>query len=201
MNHPASPTRTAFTLIELLVIIGIIALLIGIALPAISFMKGSAESSATQSMLGSLAGAADEYNIQTGATIDHTVPAVAGTPVQVGGANDNTIGVFLGSALNVPDVENMIQTASQNTLEDDANGNGTTRESIDDLEILDKWGNRIRYAKFVDKTDSFGADDYLPAYPRPLFASAGPDGEFGAVNAAGEPNAAAEDNLYSINPD
>ena len=60
--------------------------------------------------------------------------------------------------------------------------------------ILDGWDNEIRYV-------TNGATLNMPRHPQPYFASAGPDGDWGTVDANNVPNDDAADNVYSFDLD
>ena len=223
-------SRPAFTLIEILVTISIITLLAGITIPvALSFL-GNAEASSTRAMLNALGTAASEYNILTGSVVPHKdqdafgnrLDLDVGQPQPNGGSgSDLTLGYFVKTAGQVPNVARLIGTAAKANLQNlDANrpvgdvaadaANPTYLPAS--FQILDAWDNPIRYAGGVDHGDTFNDDDYLPAHPNAFFASAGPDGLWGSTlsnsnspdpsidnDNDGEPDAA--DNLYSFDVD
>lgn len=61
-----SPDRRGFTLVELLIVIGIIALLIGILLPAVNKVRIASQKVATQGTLNRLSAACEQYFQTTG---------------------------------------------------------------------------------------------------------------------------------------
>src|SRR5882762_2533342 len=66
---PAKPVKRGFTLVELLVVIGIIAVLIGILLPALNRARSSAKSVACQANLRSLGQTIAIYTVQSRGTL------------------------------------------------------------------------------------------------------------------------------------
>ena len=223
-------SRRAFTLIEILVTISIITLLAGITIPVALRFLGSAEASSTRAMLNALGTAASEYNILTGAVVPHKdqdafgnrLDLDVGQPQPNGGSgSDLTLGYFVKTAGQVPNVARLIGTAAKANLQNldaDRPVGDVAADAADptylpgSFQILDAWGNPIRYAGGVDHGDTFNDDDYLPAHPNAFFASAGPDGLWGSTlsnsnspdpsidnDNDGEPDAA--DNLYSFDVD
>ncbi|BAM04183.1 type II secretion system protein [Phycisphaera mikurensis] len=197
-----------FTLIELLVTISIIAILAGISIPVITSMLKAADSGRMKSSLAGLRAAAEEYQVMTDSNVDHTLARFPSFPSLQVEAKDvpgnNTIQLFVYEAGKVPSVASLLVSSARKDLKI---FDGTDFVVLADptlitdpaaVQLLDAFGNPVRYAAFVDKGDAFTDDDYLPAHPGPFFASAGPDGLWGTVNRSGEPDADAEDNLYSF---
>ena len=107
---------------------------------------------------------------------------------------------FVWAALQVESSAKIIRSVEKDALQDTGNTAGM-------LDLLDGWGNPIRYAAFVSQTDTVTWDDNLPlrgteSRPDPFFASAGPDGKWGDASQGTNnavPNADAADNIYSFN--
>ncbi|MEO0514613.1 MAG: type II secretion system protein [Planctomycetota bacterium] len=232
-KHSPPSRRSAFSLIELLVTIFIIALLIGLSFPVVASFKNSAKAYTAQSQLTGMAGAADEYNIVT----QEVVLPKGDTTNPFGGANyvvdftdsptNNTLGWFVYQAGAVPSVDSLIRIAGKSSLTYNGSQIGSIADviadinaggSVDDIRLEDAWETPVRYAGGTlhtsvsgTATDPTSDDDYLPIHPTAFFASAGPDGLWGAVDANnqpdpsvdvdgdGEPDAA--DNLYSFEID
>ena len=213
--HPDFCPRSAdsrapgFTLIELLVTMSIIAILAAISIPVMTAVLRAAEATRMQASLAGLRSAAEEYQAATGTSVDHTVvgfpsaPAVRVEDKDVAG--NNTIQLFVFEAGRVPAVASILVSTGRDQLkevippaEPRVMADPSQIANPAHIQLLDVYGNSIRYAAFVDKDDAFTDDDYLPGHPTPFFASPGPDGLWGSVNRSGEPNAEAEDNLYSF---
>lgn len=195
-----SHRQSAFSLMEIIVVVVILAALIAIAVPGMNKVMQAGDVGRTRAMLNSLTGAADEYELQTGAVINHQ-----DTSVTVGGDNDNTIGHFIKQASQIEACLNLMKAAAgKGGFNAPSEAADIQSENINNLAIVDAWGNKIRYAARVSHEDTFKADDYLPVHPRPFFASAGPDGRWGTVNMQGgvaTPDADAQDNIYSFEAD
>ncbi len=232
MTQPSpAPRRAApgFTLIEILVTISIIVLLIGISFPvAIKFLS-SADGGKTRAMLNSLGAAADDYNVVTKNVVRHfgadafgtaIVGLNVGDDVTDGNDDDCTFGYFVKTAGQVPTTARLLEIAAKKDLRNTLAGQpiadvaaaaSAPAIGIDDIELRDVWDNKIRYAGSVSHTDTFTADDYLPAHPSAFFASAGPDGLWGNTLKNNQPDPAvdedndgvadAQDNLYSFDLD
>ncbi|MEO1235296.1 MAG: prepilin-type N-terminal cleavage/methylation domain-containing protein [Planctomycetota bacterium] len=227
--HTRTPSPThrrhlaGFSLVEILVVISIVVLLVGISIPAAIKMLGSAENNQTRSVLNGLASAADSYNIVTEKTVDHTQNRDDfGNTINLDIDGDNvdlTLAYFVFYAGQVPESARLIAIAAKDDLtfqgrpmlnvNEDIVNNNVSLANFGDIQLLDSWDTPIRYAGGVSHSDTFTDDDYLPAHPTAFFASAGPDGEWGAVirntnepdpsvdnDNDGNPDAA--DNIYSF---
>lgn len=225
-THPNRPEAgRGFSLVELLVVIAIISLLIGVTIPAARYILDRGDANKMKAVLAALEAGAEEYEIQTESVIDHrsagsvtlTDGNASGTAANVvvgdddltDGDADNTIGLFLAKAMLVPSAQKVILTGATKASDlvtpeqalavDPANPDSAT---INDVTVVDFWGNKIRYAAKVDYSDSTTDDDYLPAHPSPFFASAGPDGLWGSHDTnTNQPDADAVDNIYSFDLD
>lgn len=70
------------------------------------------------------------------------------------------------------------------------------------IDIVDAWGNPIAYANMVTHTPGKDeADDFLPEYRGPFFASAGQDGMWGRPRNSGEFSSDAAWNAYKETDD
>lgn len=73
LRHSARDTTNAgFTLVELLVVLGILALIAGIATPQVFKYLGTARVQTAQTQISSIASAIDLYGVDTGALPDMT---------------------------------------------------------------------------------------------------------------------------------
>ena len=205
--HPVHPVnaRHAFSLIELLVTISIIVLLVGISFPVALKLLAGADTSRAKSTLNALGAAAAEFRTQTGAMPDHTAGGLGIVVTANNDQTDNSMGLFLRQAMQISDVNKMVQSAAgKNTFTRTPGGTDTAAAAgsgIDDWVMIDPWDNRIRYVAKVSHSDGFNDDDYLPPHPTAYFASAGPDGLWGTHADDGTPSEEALDNLYSFEID
>lgn len=193
--------QAGFSLMEIIVVVVILAAMVAIAVPAMNKVLAAGDVGRTRAMLNSLTGAADEYELQTGAMVNHMDPGLT-----VGGDNDNTIGYFIRQSGQIEACLNLMKAAAgQGNFDAPRDAADIAGEDIDDMAILDAWDNKIRYAARVSHEDGFTDDDYLPPHPRPFFASAGPDGRWGTVTIDNDghvvPDEDAADNVYSFEAD
>lgn len=211
-------------------VIAIIGLLVAIGLPVGQAVFSQGERQRTLGMLSGLDAAMEELQIQTGRIVDHRdisgfatatgFDLATGERINVDGeiddtSDDNTIGLFVRACWQSREARQMLLSALPDQDLNLRVTNGETVDGlalptfdpefvgIDDVELLDSWGFRLRYARGVSYEDNFQDDDYLPAHPRPFFASPGPDGKWGSANpsANDQEQADAEDNLYSFEAD
>ena len=95
---------------------------------------------------------------------------------------------FVWAAYQLPATRAMLLTLGEEVLTDE------NRNCF--LELRDGWGKKIVYVAYQDdspadiSTETINVDNFLPEYPRPFFASAGPDGEWDT-----------DDDLYSFDID
>lgn len=191
-----------FSLTELLVVVGIVVLLIGILVPVVTGMYRRAAESQTRNTLSAAKAIADEYELQTGSAVNHlssvTTPfnwnlkKAYNNPTMTGQAVISDTGErFCWAAMQVENTARMLPALGGEVFKD-GDGNGF-------MELRDGWGHKIRYAAKVEHGDADGTDDELPEYPRPFFASAGYDGQFGNAETGDASQPPLQDNLYSFN--
>ncbi len=112
---------------------------------------------------------------------------------------------FVWAANQLPQIRDSLP--SLGSAFEDADGDGF-------MEVIDPWGNPIAYANNVSHNDPVTDDDFLPAYSKAFFASAGKDQKWGRARKSGEMTAAqwatykdtddykdSVDNLYSFDMD
>lgn len=208
--YPRRRRRHAFSLIEILIVIAIISVLAAIVIGAASAMKENAREQRTKASLQALAGIASEYRASTRFHVNHlksdanaaqgdedwslskpfNAPDASGS-----GEVDDSIERFVLKALQLESSGTMVRALQGDALID-SDGDGF-------LEVVDGWGNKIEYAKYVDHEDADDSDNFLPQRgtrynPQPYFASAGGDGEFGDAESTPSPDGTVrQDNLYS----
>ena len=177
-----------FTLMEILVAISIIALLLGLGAVALTQFQAQARRTQTQSMLNGLNAALTEYKTQT----QKGAPNHAGTgdfnwAAIPGGGGFNSSERFVYAMSTVPKAEQQMLAAilsgsseSNKRIFDDKLGSNSVNE------IYDPWGTLILYRRdnltWAATPDTGLTGDLSdPKYTTkfPLFASAGPDKEFG----------------------
>jgi len=173
LAHPAT-ARPGFSLIEILVAVSIIVILVGIAGFAWSSMVEQGKVSSTKALLQQLQSIEAEYRIQAGSSHNHQV-----TPASAPSYVDTPMERFVYVAMQIPEARDMMKTISgSHAIDQDDDG-------ITD-QVVDDFGNPVTYRLNADASDP----DNLPVYPRPFFASAGNDGEFGT-----------DDDLFSYESD
>lgn len=205
--HPLQPQRTGFTLAETLVAISIVVLLVGILIGAAITLRDTADDSHARTQLGGLIGVSAEYETASTMAINHdsdlifnwaqpkiinapNPPAISigdtaviqGTPtgpdVSIEESNANLFSErFVWAAYQLPATREALERLGEGMLVDlDEDGF---------LEMRDPWGNNIAYAVFSTH-GAFAEDDFLPQNLNPFFASAGPDGKWGASKTKSE---------------
>lgn len=185
-THRLQRRRPAFTLIELLVVITIIALLVGIALPAVQGVMNNARKVQTVNAITGLATAVSNYYsdynrlpVGPGAKQDSEVDLTPGTPL---------LKVLLGENVD------RLNPGARPYLESPQIGKGGTGGLIasgDSFSFVDNWGQPYRvlldsnYDGSIANPDLKNADtaiakDAIPKLPRKVAVySAGPDKQFG----------------------
>lgn len=165
-----------YSQVELMVVIVIVLLLASILIGAGSKIVTQIKIKRTRSLLATLAAIATEYEV------------VMGEPETLA----YSIEAFVVNAKEAPTTKQMLSALGSDAY-----------KTIDNT-VKDKWGNPLRYvpSNEHDNSETWYTGE-LPQYPRPFFASAGPDGEFGQLDseATVAQQEQAEDNLYSYNID
>lgn len=205
IDRKHTPRRAAFSMVELLVVIAILSLLAGMIIAAGAKMRSAADGQLTRMTLERGLTLHAQLNIDLEQPVNHlsdiSEPFDWSKP-KAHNATDATgssridgqyayIERFIWAAWNNPDTAQSLPSLGEALKDTDGNGF---------LELVDAWGRPLSYAAFVDHGDSYGQDDFLPAYPTAFFASAGEDGDFG--NDETDPDSEVmEDNLYSFELD
>ena len=178
-SPPTTPRRRGFTLTEMLVVILIILLLLGMVLAVNEKMGQDDDVRKTRAILHTLLSVATEYNASTGNTVD-------ADPANDDAVPGTTIKRFINATYPLPVPKKMLNALNKASFNPDSSD--PDRRSL----VLDAWATPIRYAPSNDwNVDTTS----LPEYPRLFFASAGPDGEWGDVQAD---SPEAQDNVYSF---
>jgi type II secretory pathway pseudopilin PulG len=127
-------------------------------------------------------------------------PPPSGNPLNVVGNTQQ----IMAKLMRIPNNANAIKQMPSSRLMKDQNGNPLTDQNGNLIPIiLDGWGNPIIYVPaggiWVWVTTGSGPTQILVNRPdkRPFFASAGPDGDFGAYSSTPPSQARGDDNVYS----
>jgi prepilin-type N-terminal cleavage/methylation domain-containing protein len=149
LSHDLLRQRRGFTLIELLVVLSIIAVLLGLLFPAISFVQGIAKKNKARALIAQIQGALNLYKdsqgtypdaIKQGADPVNDPPLTAETPyptnvpLDLTGTAVDDAAVCLIRALRLADYDTFRMSDSAKPLK----------------QITDPWGKVVRYrpAKF-----------------------------------------------------
>jgi prepilin-type N-terminal cleavage/methylation domain-containing protein len=140
--------RRAFTLIEMLVVIGIIAILAGIGLPAISAVRTRSQVSATEAFLDQLGLAIAQYKSDFG---DYPPSRLSRLGLGKGnGANEGIeclVRCVTTTAKSGPYIEFAAERLG-NTDSDKLSALGVDNPDL--VEIVDPWGNPLAYVHNAD---------------------------------------------------
>jgi prepilin-type N-terminal cleavage/methylation domain-containing protein len=195
-----------FSLVEILVVIAIIAILVGISVPA--FMSRQGPASATRVTLDALKGAATEFEVETGKPavslnsgiyanpvytnysgtqyLDPNPPAPQSPPAKakigdsVSDAATNfenySISRFVHQLMIYPTTNKMLRSLGPEVFLDSDGDNFA--------DVVDGWGNKIVYYNPADDFNTTSNQNntqaqLFPISRTPYFASAGEDGEWG----------------------
>lgn len=206
---PAPPSAASaepgFSLIEIVVVVAIVALLIGIAIPAASALRQQAKVSTTRTTLEGALAVETELRAKRGGFVRSTNGAL-GTDAKGNTASNPNLGI-----------EVIVAQATRDELAQKAVASLTLRDTDGDGvdEIVDAWGNPLDYyaglsPNPIDAIDGISspppAGRFIPPRPNlpssrtPVFVSAGPDGVFGTVDPDDNTRLddAAEDDIWSI---
>ena len=214
-NLRKASRSAGFTLIEILVTISIIAILAAISIPAMSALYRNAAEAQTKTLLKQLDSSVEEYRAQTqqdpiSASGDYVYPSADGlasfdTPST--GEELSVQELVTDRFEQVQPALNMINTVNEAYVHTrDADQNVTSVKDAWDRPVRFFPGTRAIEAKGASHAGMLGdteiEDKGLYRRKSPYFASAGPDGIWGQIDAATDtPNVDAEDNLYSFEAD
>ena len=188
------PSRQAgWNLIELMVVVSIITILLAILINTAVEGKGPIEQ--TKVTLRGLHAVATEYEVATTLKIDHFTPATLATaPVT---NTPSSMHRFCFAVWKLDKTRSMMRTLGKDAVAPGAN-------DVAPLTVSDAWGKAIRYYSgsganlhIEGGTLSTLLAAGMPTSKDAYFASAGPDGKWGTVDANNVPNTDAKDNLYS----
>lgn len=191
---PARRARQAgWNLIELMVVVSIITILLAILINTAVEGKGPIEQ--TKVILRGLNAVATEYEVATTLKIDHLTPATLATsPVT---NTPSSIHRFCFAVWKLDKTRLMMSSLGKDAV-------APTLNNVAPLQVNDAWGKAIRYysgsgttVHIEGGTSSTLLAAGMPSSKDPYFASAGPDGKWGTVDANNVPNTDARDNLYS----
>jgi prepilin-type N-terminal cleavage/methylation domain-containing protein len=207
--------RHAFTLIEMLVVIGVILILMSLAVIGYQVVEKAAAANQTKTTLNNLNAMLSELDAAEGSTALPTYgPATGGIGAAItgwtvgdvsgqGAVTDRTgiivsqTALAVASLLRVANNQKAFSQLPSSKVMTFSNGTVTSGSVL-----LDGWDNPIIYVPsggiWVDVTTG-GSSPTLVLITsrdkRPFFASAGPDGDFGAVSATSP--TAGDDDVYS----
>lgn len=223
-GHVPADRTGGFSLTELLVVTVVILLVVGLLFTG---TLNSAGGHQTRMLLAGAKGVADSYRVESTQAVNHVgttpfdwsaslaknAPGETGSAVIAGVTDPTDVNPhnyhtnaeekfydaagerFAWAASQMRSTAVMLPSLGDQTY-GDFDGNGF-------MELVDGWGRKMIYVAFVDHDDGNSVDDFLPERPWPYFASAGPDGKWGDVQAADGSEALerSQDNLYSYEMD
>ncbi|MEZ6183861.1 MAG: prepilin-type N-terminal cleavage/methylation domain-containing protein [Planctomycetota bacterium] len=136
-----------FTLVELLVVIGVIAILVGIAVPALSGVRTNAQRANTKNLITELSLAIENYQLDFG-DYPPSTPKRAG--IRGNGENDGIetlLRCLTTQAKNGPYYEAKDERLGNTDVDFLARGNPTqsTIAALELFELVDDWGNPLVY--------------------------------------------------------
>lgn len=192
LRGPRTPRRQGFTLVELLVVMGVIAILAGLLVPAIHYARRASKIASTKTLVSNISAALERYAEAWGTHPPDAIPSGKPLVTFANGAAWNpgpeaappeAIYYYLANrhiTAQHPYLE--VQAEIQRTTTAEDVGGGATEYQANNIpELIDAWGTPILYNRPLDSqnpTWDFGPTELHNPKTFDLL-SLGPDGDTG----------------------